>query len=102
MAKITINEALNWKKTLGERHAELISLRNQNSAHVTQYYGANADKTRETKPQYSVVKLDRMVARLAREQRLLDNAIKRTNAMQVVNDYDQDDTVLGELEAVEA
>jgi hypothetical protein len=35
---------------------------------------------------------------LAREIRLLDQAMKATNAKTVVEGYDQDDAVLGELE----
>lgn len=97
MAKITINEALNWKKTLVQRHAELVSLRNENSRDETRYYGANADKTIEKKPLYNVLALDKLIAGLAREMRLLDNALKATNASTKVKNYEQDDAVLGEL-----
>ena len=102
MAKVTISEALNWKKTLSERYSELVALRNQNSQDRLQHYGANADKTIETKARYDVVSLDKMVTRLAREMRLLDAALKKTNATVNVKDYEQDDAVLGELEAPKA
>ena len=39
----------------------------------------------------------RLVARVAREIRLLDQALKATNAQTIVEGYDQDDAALGEL-----
>ena len=42
---LTINEAMVWLKTLHARHAELVSLRDQNSANVTRHYGMGGDKT---------------------------------------------------------
>lgn len=99
MAKITISEALNWKKTLQGRYAELVQLRNENSNDEHRHYGANADKTIEKKARYDVVSLDKMVTRLAREMRLLDASLKKTNATVNVKGYEQDDAVLGELEA---
>ena len=96
--KITISEALNWGKTLKERHTELVALRNQNSSSSRSYYGANADKHTEITPKYDVKKLDSLITRLAREQRLLDDAVKRTNAQVQVIGYEQNDAVLGELE----
>ena len=41
--------------------------------------------------------LDRLVTRVAREIRLLEQALKATNARTTVDAYDQDDAVLGEL-----
>jgi hypothetical protein len=38
-----------------------------------------------------------MVTRVAREVRLLDQALKATNARTIVEGYSQDDSVLGEL-----
>jgi hypothetical protein len=46
---------------------------------------------------YDVKVLDRLVARVAREIRLLDQALKATNAKTTVEGYNQDDAVLGEL-----
>lgn len=97
MAKITISEALNWQKTLAERHSELVNLRNQNSASEMRYLGVNADKTITKTPLYDVKALDKMITLIAREQRLLNDAIKRTNATVEVLDYNQNDDVLGEL-----
>ena len=98
MAGITINEALVWMKTLKERHAELVQLRNENSATTTRYLGAHADKEVVKTPSYSVRTLDRMVTRVAREIRLLDQQLKATNAVTPVLGYERDDAVLGELE----
>lgn len=97
MAKITINEALNWKKTLAQRHQELVSLRNENSHEDRRYFGANAEKFVDAKPLYDVKQLDKMITTVAKEMRLLDNALKATNASTSVLGYEQDDAVLGEL-----
>jgi hypothetical protein len=98
MAELTLNEGLTWLKTLRERHVELVGLRNQNSREETRYIGANADKTIEKKPTYDVKKLDRMITTVAREIRVLDSAIKKTNSTVIIAGYAQDDGVLGELE----
>ena len=99
---ITISEALTWKKTLQARHAELVGLRNQNSAKETRYYGANVDKERITEPTYDVKALDALVSGVAREMRLLDQAIKKANQVTTLDGYLQDDAVLGELQAPSA
>lgn len=100
MAQITISEALNWKKTLNQRYNELVALRNENSRDED-HYGANV-KTIEKKARYDVVGLDKMITKLAREMRVLDMALKNTNATVKVKSYEQDDAVLGELEAPKA
>jgi len=41
--------------------------------------------------------LDRLVTRVAREIRLLEQALKATNAKAPIDSYEQDDGVLGEL-----
>jgi hypothetical protein len=94
MAKITISEGLSWMKTLKGRHAELVALRNQNAQRTTQDYNG---RVTVQEPLYDPRELDTMVAKLAREQRLLDQAIKRANAQVVLDNYEQDDKVLGEL-----
>lgn len=96
---ISISVALSWRKTLSERHQELVSLRNQNSIQETRYYGANVDKERVIAPLYNVVELDKAVTRIAREIRLLDEAVKATNQATTVQGYERDDSVLGELVA---
>ena len=97
MAQITINEGLAWLKTLKKRHEELIELRNDNAHRERRFYGASADKEIVKEPLYDVKVLDRLVTRVAREMRLLEQALKATNAKTVVEAYDQDDAVVGEL-----
>src|SRR3954463_472352 len=97
MAELTINEALGWMATLKERHAELVRLRDTNSRDEVRYLGAHADKPIERKALYDPKALDKTVTTLAREIRVLDMAIKRTNATTKVAGYSQDEAVLGEL-----
>lgn len=98
MAAITLNEGLAWMKVLRARHAELVALRNQNAEKETRFYGANADKQVEKAPVYDVKKLDALVGRVAKEVRLLDAAIKRTNATTEIGGYDQSEDALGVIE----
>jgi hypothetical protein len=58
---------------------------------------ASADKKIVKEPVYDVKTLDRVVTTVAREIRLLEQALEATNAKTVVDGYDQDDAVLGEL-----
>ena len=97
MAEITINEGLAWLKTLKKRHEELLALRNDNAHRERRFYGSSADKEIIKEPVYEVKVLDRLVTRVAREIRLLEQALKATNAKTVVEAYDQDDAALGEL-----
>ncbi len=97
MAQITINEGLAWLKTLKKRHEELLALRNDNAHRERRFYGASADKEIVKEPIYDVKLLDRLVTRVAREIRLLEQALKTTNAKTAIEAYDQDDAVLGEL-----
>lgn len=95
---LTISEALGWKQTLQQRYNELVSLRNQNSHVETRYLGAHADKEVTRTPVYDVKALDKLITQIAREQRLLDAALKQTNATVTVVGYTQDDAVLGEVQ----
>ena len=97
MAQLTLNEGLAWLKTLKKRHEELIALRDGNAHRERRFFGASADKEIVREPVYDVKALDRAVTRVAREIRLLDQALKATNARTIVEGYDQDDGVLGEL-----
>ena len=97
MAQITLNEGLAWLKTLKKRHEELITLRDGNAHRERRFYGASADKEIVKEPVYDVKALDKAVTRVAREIRLLEQALKATNAKTVVEAYDQDDGALGEL-----
>lgn len=96
---ISISVALGWRKTLLERHAELIKLRSENANLETRYYGANVDKERVVEPLYDVVSLDNTISRIALEIRKLDEAVKATNQATTVADYERTEAVLGELVA---
>lgn len=92
--KATISECLGWLKTLKGRHAELIQLRNSNSAEVSvDYQGKQTTRT----PTYNAKDLDKKIAVLAREIRICDTAIKTMNGKVLVEDYVLDDDVLAEL-----
>jgi hypothetical protein len=91
MAHVTINEGLAWLKTLKKRHEELLALRNDNAHRERRFYGATADKEIVKEPVYDVKVLDRIVTRVAREIRLLEQALKATNAKTTIDTYDQDD-----------
>lgn len=97
MPQITINEGLAWLKTLKKRHEELLTLRNDNAHRERRFYGAAADKEIVKEPVYDVKVLDRLVTGVAREIRLLEQALKATNARTLVEAYEQNDAVLGEL-----
>lgn len=60
-------------------------------------YGASADKEIVREPVYDVRALDRVVTRVAREIRLLEQALKTTNAKTPIDAYEYDDGALGEL-----
>lgn len=60
-------------------------------------FSARFERELVKEPVYDVKVLDRMVTRVVREIRLLDQALESTNARTTVAAYDQDDTVLGEL-----
>jgi hypothetical protein len=72
-------------------------LRNDNAHRERRFYGASAEREIVKEPVYDVKVLDRLVGRVAREVRLVDQALKATNAKTVIDGYDQDDAVLGEL-----
>lgn len=97
MAQVTISEALSCMKTLRERHAELVNLRNENSRNHTRRYGIGGDKDETVTPVYDVKKLDAIVNQVAREIRKLDVAIKNANAKLKVPGYDWSEDVLGEI-----
>jgi hypothetical protein len=97
VAQITINEGLAWLKTLKKRHEELVALRNDNARRERHFYGSSADREIVREPVYDVKTLDRLVTGVAREIRLLEQALKATNAKTMVEGYNQNDAVLGEL-----
>lgn len=93
--KATISEALGWRKVLSKRLEGLEQLRNLNSAEVSTYFRESAAPVVK-KPTYDAKALDRIIAGLHREMRLLDAAVKKANAETRV-DYVVEDSVLGEL-----
>lgn len=97
MAQITLNEGLAWLKTLNKRYEELIALRNENAHRERRFYGSSAERELVKEPVYDIKVLDKAATRVAREIRLLDQAMKATNAKTAIEGYDQDDAVLGEL-----
>lgn len=91
---ITISEALGWLKTMTSRHNELVQMRNASAATIeTSYQGQTVKK----EPKYDAKALDKIIAVLAREIRLCDNAIKATNGRTELTGYQADDDVLAEL-----
>jgi len=97
MAELTVSEGLTTLKMLKARHAELVALRDKNAEKETRFYGASADRTKEIEPVYDVRELDRLVSSVAKELRLLETAIKRSNVRTVLSDYDWSDDKMGEL-----
>ena len=85
-------------KTLRERHAELVNLRNENAYTRTRHFGVGGDKQETKEPVYDVKKLDKAVTTVATEIRKLEMALKQTNAATVIQGYEQDDSVLGQVE----
>jgi len=98
MAEITINEGLSWLKTLRARYSELVALRDKNAAKETRYYGMNDANKRDITPVYDIKKLDALIAGVAKETRLLDAAIKKTNATTNIVGYRQNEDALGVVE----
>ena len=91
-----ISEALGWAKILKARYNELVELRNENCKRSTRYL--DSGKEIKDEPTYSVQKVDKLIVRIAREMRLLDQAIKNTNATTEIKGCKQDESVLGEVE----
>ena len=95
MAEITIAQALGWKQTLQHRHNELITLRNDNSKQGFRLMG-ETEKV-ELKPTYDVKALDRLITSIAKELRILDEAIKTMNGVTILKGYDKNEDALGEI-----
>lgn len=98
--KITINEGLSWQKTLKTRHAELVKLRDTSAKRTMRAenpYDRTSPMQLVDEPTYDVVSLDKTIAGIARELRVLESAIKHMNGKTVLENYEQDDKVLGEL-----
>jgi hypothetical protein len=92
---MTLDEALRWMTTLKARHAELVSLRNENSKDKSRYFGDR--EVAVEKPVYDVKALDKLVNNVAKEVRRLDEAIKKTNTLTQVVGYEKSEEALGEI-----
>lgn len=98
---ITINEAIEWLKTLEARSNELRALRAENSSKSIRRYGVGGDKDVTTLPVYSVKKLDVLVNSVAMEIRKLKAAMKATNAVTKVIGYEMNEEALGTIEGAD-
>ena len=105
-----INEALEAIKLYRGRISELGVLRSDNSHKEVHDYdmfherGGDKGKIVINEPMYDVKKIDRLMSKLSKELRLLDAAIKQTNASVDVIGYASAkfaDIELGELEEFE-
>lgn len=94
----SISEGLAWQKTLADRRAELVKLRDKSAVRSFQATGYGADAINGTviEPVYDPKELDKTIAGIAKAERLLEQAIKRANATTSIQ-FEIDDTVLGEL-----
>lgn len=98
--QITINEGLSWLKTLKTRMSELIKLRDGSAKKTTRKenpYDQNGNAVLVDEPMYDAKALDRTIAKLAKEVRICESAIKRMNGKTALEGYDQNDEILGEL-----
>ena len=95
----TISEGLAWQKTLAKRRAELVQLRDRSATRQfrAEGYGATPVVGTVTEPVYDAKELDKTIARIAKEERLLESSIKRANASTTLPGFEINDEVLGEL-----
>jgi len=94
---ISLNLALGRIKTLLQRHNELCHLRDNNAKRTTRFgIGKDAEKE-EVIPTFNARDLDHKITILAKEIRLLDEAIKETNQKTDVIGYLWNDEVLAEI-----
>jgi hypothetical protein len=97
MAEITIIEG-----SRGSRRSRSVTKNSWHSVTTTRIASGVFTARPPTKeivkePVYDVKVVDHLVTRVAREIRLLEQALKTTNARTAIEAYDQDDAVLGEL-----
>ena len=97
--QINISQGLSWLKTLKESHKSYERLRDENSHKSTRLFGESKEIV--TNPTYNVKKLNRVVNELAKEIRNLDDLIKTQNAKTVIEGYEKNESVLGDLEELE-
>lgn len=102
MAKVTISQLLGIQQTVKSRLNDLIHLRDTNASVKETRCGANADKPIISWPTYNMIGLEKIIGKLYREQRRIDEALKNANATTTVPNYEWNDEVLGEVEQSEA
>lgn len=93
---MTIHEGLSWLKVLKERRQELVNLRVENSTSDDRLFGDK--KIIHKEPVYSIKAIDKKINALAKEIRILDNAIKSQNAKTEIHNYTPNEDVLEEIE----
>ena len=92
---MTLNEGLNWIKDLRRRVNELEKLRNENTGRERRLWG-NEGKEIVTEPTYDIKVIDKLINRINKEIRLVDTAIKATNAKVAIEGYEPNLAVLEE------
>lgn len=76
---MTINEGLELIALLKTRINELNGLRRENTVRDT-YYGGDKQVLEVKEPMYDIKKVDKLISKLSKDLRLLQSAIKKTNA----------------------
>ena len=98
---MTLNEALEAMGLYKARLGELNNLRLQNAVREDTYsYGEKTPFTKK-EPMYSIKKIDKLHNKLAKELRVLESAVKKTNASTDVKGFENktiDQIDLGELD----
>ena len=89
---MTVNEGLSYMKALKARHKELVELRGANKSE--RMYMRETKENYIEKPAYDVSAVDKKVMAVAKEIRLLDAAIKNSNAKTQLADFTSDETAL--------
>lgn len=93
---MTVNAGLSLIKSLKQRHAELTTLRGQNLNRTRYRQVGVADEVEE--PTYDVKIIDAKIVALAKEIRLLDAAIKESNAKTEIAGFQHDESVLSAIQ----
>ena len=93
---MTVNAGLSLIKTLKQRHGELVGLRGENKSRNRYRQAGVPDEVEE--PTYDMKLIDTKVVALAKEIRLLDAAIKETNAKTEIDGFTHDESVLSAIQ----
>ena len=93
---MTVNAGLSLIKSLKQRHSELTTLRGQNLNRTRYRQAGVADEVEE--PTYDVKLIDTKIVAIAKEIRLLDAAIKESNAKTDIDGFTHDESVLSAIQ----